>query len=131
MHKGFRGNNYGWSKGEIVPKDTLVSVDIYPEKVKLLDSVSKRFIDAGVRVVFVKAPFYAPVFSKIKNIGETDSIFDVISKKYDIPILDYYEAGCCLDSTYFYNPSHLNKKGSEWFTRELCRDLEALGIYSK
>ena len=128
MHKGYRGNEYGWSRGTILSKDTLVSASIDYETVNMLDDFAKRLVDDGIKVVFVKSPVYHPLMEKFTNIEESDSIFAFISKRYNIPILDYYESWINRDSTNFYNPSHLNKKGSELFTFELCKDLDSLGL---
>jgi hypothetical protein len=127
MHKGYRGKKRGWDRASL-SKDTVFFITIEKEPIVLLDSFSKRLIDDGIKVVYVKSPIYFPLRSKFANIEQTDSIFDSISRKYNIPILDYYFSDISMDSVYFYNPSHLNKMGSELFTMELCKDLDSLGI---
>jgi hypothetical protein len=127
MYKGYRGNEYGWDRGSL-SRDTLFTANVDWKAVELLDSFARGSIKDGQNVVFVKSPVYFPLREKFVNIEQSDSIFEAISKKYDIPILDYYFSTVCMDSTNFYNPGHLNKKGSELFTIELCKDLDSLGI---
>ncbi|MBP5796959.1 MAG: hypothetical protein J6W26_01610 [Bacteroidales bacterium] len=125
MHKGFRGNDYAWDE-ETLSKDTLISISINTEAVLQLNSFSKQLIDDGIQVFFVKSPIYYPLRSKFENIEQTDSVFNAIANKYDITILDYYFSRISMDSAYFYNPGHLNIRGSEEFTLELCHDLDSI-----
>ena len=128
MYKGYRGNEYEWEEGRVLPIDTLISASIDKEAAGLLDSFVQRLCNEGVKVVFVKSPVYQPLMEKFENIQESDSVFASISNRYGIPVLSYYYSNICFDKSYFYNPSHLNKKGSEYFTLSLCYDLDSLGV---
>lgn len=128
MHKGYRGGNEGWDPGPILEADTMVEITPDPRAIALLDSFAKRTNDEGVRLVFVKSPVYEPLLSKISNVNESDLIFEKIAEKYQIPILDYYHSAVSQDKTNFMTPGHLNKKGSESFTMQLCHDLDSLGV---
>lgn len=130
MHKGYRGNDYGVYSPSL-SLDTLIYAPIEQRAVMLLDSLSKQLKEDGIEVIYVKSPIYYQLVSIIANIGQTDSIFDSISRKYDIPILDYYHSSISRDSIYFYNAGHLNKVGAELFTIELCKDLDSLGIIQR
>jgi hypothetical protein len=127
MYKGYRGNEYEWEEG-VLPIDTLISASIDKEAAGLLDSFAQRLCNEGVKIVFVKSPVYQPLMEKFENIQESDSVFASISNRYGIPVLSYYYSNICFDKSYFYNPSHLNKKGSEYFTLSLCYDLDSLGV---
>ena len=127
MHKGYRGNEYGWMRASLT-MDTIFNVPIEKQSVVLFDSFSKQLKEEGIEVVYVKSPFYYQLKAKIANLEQTDSIFDSISRKYNIPILDYYYSDISIDSMNFYNPGHLNKRGAELFTKELCNGLDSLGI---
>ncbi len=122
MHKGYRGNDYIWDQASL-KNDTIRNVDIDWRIVTQLDSFVNDSFNEGVRIVFVKSPVYRPLLDHFKGIAQTDSIFNAIADKHHLPILDFYFSPIGLDSSFFYNPSHLNKKGSEVFTRELCEDL--------
>lgn len=106
--------------------DTIVRAKIDWLIADLLDDLVKDSTDEGVQVVFVKSPVYRPLLDRFTGIPVTDSIFAAIAGKYQVPVLDYYYSPIGLDSTNFYNPSHLNKKGSDLFTARLCEDLRAI-----
>jgi hypothetical protein len=128
MHKGYRGNNNAWNRGTILTKDTLASASIDNKTAAILDSFSQQLRNERIQIVFVKSPVYYPLIEKFTNIDMTDSVFNTIAQKHAIPILNYYDSDISRDSTNFYNPSHLNKKGSELFTFQLCHDLDSLGM---
>ena len=125
MHKGFRGNDYSWSSNGI-PEGVFGSIDM-----KLVDEL-ERFAEncdrEKIKLVFVKYPMCYPVLEQVRNLGESDSIFETIAGDYSMPILDYYYSDITKDSTNYYNYSHLNSKGAELFTIELCRELDSMGI---
>ena len=128
MHKGFYGKVDKWNSGPILSKDTLINEPISQKAVNLLDSFTKTSCEEGIEVVFVKSPMYYPIRAKFANISQIDSLYESISEKYGIPILDYSFSSIAMDSGNFVNPSHLNKRGAELFTTKLCHDLDSIGI---
>lgn len=82
----------------------------------------------NINICFVYAPTYIEATKKITNLQEMYSTYKSIANKYNIPILDYNYHLISLDSTNFYNATHLNKKGSELFSKQLSLDLDSLGI---
>ena len=125
LYKGYRGNNYQWDRASL-DKDTVWVVEVDSLIVTQIDRFVKDSKNEGIQVIFVKAPVYRPLLNHFSGIFLTDSIFASIANKYNVPILDYYYSPLGLDSLNFYNPSHLNKEGSELFTTELCMDLDSL-----
>lgn len=123
MHKGYRGNDAEWDQASL-QCDTTFNVEIDRNVVNQIDCFVKRSAEEGIQVVFVKSPVYRPLFDHFIGINQSDSIFSSIALNNNIPILDYYYSPIGLDSTNFYNPSHLNTKGSRIFTSELCMDLK-------
>lgn len=128
MHKGFRGDNTPFD-GSKIP-DRMINVSMEPKAVEMLDSFVKESCAKGVQVVLVKQPVYHALMLRIANVHETDSVFESIARRYDVPVLDYYNRLINQDSTCFLTPFHLNKKGSEIFTTQLCRDLDSMGVLS-
>lgn len=49
-----------------------------------------------------------------------------VSKKYDVPFLDYSEDELIFEKNYFFNSQHLNKEGSELFSKKLGLDIKEL-----
>ena len=125
MYKGFRGNNYPWSSDGI-PEEMCATVDM--KSVEELERFAEDCFRENVKLVFVKYPVCYPLAFKVRNLSESDSIFEAIGKEYNIPVLEYYYSDVTYDSTNYYNYTHLNKKGAALFTTELCHDLDSIGI---
>lgn len=125
LYKGYRGNDWGWNPASL-NKDTIFNVRINWNIVEALDGFMENSETDGIHVIFVKSPVYQPLYNHFSGIQLTDSIFASIAEKYKVPILDYYYSPIGLDSTYFYNPSHLNTKGAEVFSKQLCEDIDSL-----
>ena len=83
----------------------------------------------GIKVIFVYAPAYIGATKKVENIQGMYQMYDSIAQKYNIPILDYFDDALCYDTAYFYNSTHLNKKGAEKFSTKLAHDLDSLKIF--
>lgn len=128
MHKGYKGNEYAWSRGSL-DKDTLYSASTDTSAVRLMDNFIDCLIKDSIKVILIKSPVYVPLRDKFYNIEFSDSIYDSFSQRYNIPLLDFYFEELCFDSTNFCNPSHLNKKGSEVFTRRLCETILEQNLY--
>jgi hypothetical protein len=124
LYKGYRGNEYKWNRGSLDSNDSLSVSPIDSLLLGLLYDFAKQSYEEGIQVFFVKSPVYERLTDKFRNISISDSIFTEVSEKYNCILLDYYYSEISKDSTNFYNPSHLNKKGSEIFTRQLCIDLQ-------
>lgn len=86
----------------------------------------------GTEIVFVHAPIYKDVYEKV--VDDPEGMFfqyDSIAQLYNITILDYTHMPICSDTTYFYNATHMNRKGAEIFTRQLAHDIDSLGLLKK
>ena len=60
----------------------------------------------------------------VTNRDELIETYNNYSSKYSIRFYDYSKDSICLDRSYFYNSTHLNKKGSEIFSKKLANDLK-------
>jgi hypothetical protein len=73
---------------------------------------------------------YTPVYYEfIPYDLDRQVLFDyleTVSKKYDVPFLDYSEDKLTFNKNYFFNSQHLNKEGSELFTKKLSSDIKVL-----
>lgn len=129
MHKGYRGNNYPWESTELPKNERKKSDDkVYDwTKTEMLDAFVRTSCDEGIKVVFVKSPVHSYLY-QISDTYMSDSVFGAIASRYQVPVLNYYTSGICMDTANFYNYTHLNKKGSELFTMELCHDLDSIGV---
>jgi len=100
----------------------------------VLDSVVIREFDAymayckqnNIRVILTYSPEYFRAQQITRNRKEMFALFDYFSRKYNAPLLDYSGDSICYQTKYFYNSQHLNKQGSEIFSRKLAEDLKPL-----
>lgn len=127
MYKGYRGNESEWSYGSL-SMDTLFKAPNDPKIVSLINDFVRTAKSEGIAIVLVEFPEFYRLRNKFSNVSEVEAAFNKLAFENQIPILDYSFAGICYDTTFYYNPSHLNKKGSEVFTFELCHNLDSLGI---
>jgi hypothetical protein len=87
----------------------------------------KLFLDeckkSNVKVIFVYTPDYIEGQRFVSNRREILDLYKSIALHNNIPYLDYSGDELCLKKEYFYNTSHLNKKGAELFTTMLVQDI--------
>ena len=79
-----------------------------------------------IKIIFVYAPTYFEEIKMINNISDIYNIYKNLSIKYQIPILDYTNDSISYNSKYFMNSQHMNKSGSELFTKKLANDLKSI-----
>lgn len=128
VYKGYRGEEREWDGTEF-------------DKIKTYhfryDTLTLRMFDEflaarnaeGIQMVFCYAPVYIGLTQKVDNIQEVYNLYQELSDKYNIPILDYNYLDLSMDTTWFYNATHLNKKGADLFSERLAQDIDSLNIY--
>lgn len=127
VERGYFGEDIDWDGSktqETKPYNAEINTNTLNLFVRYIENVQSE----GINLIFVLVPLYKDTFGKVLNINEIHSIYYGLAKKYDIPILDYSNCWLSQDTSYFYNASHMNKTGSELFTKQLCHDLDSLGI---
>jgi hypothetical protein len=132
-YKGYCGQEKNWNASklkEILSGDSLVS-EINPEVVQLFDLFLNHCKENEIQVIMVFSPEYIEATNFTKNKDEVMNIYRSFSRKYNFPFLDYSRDSLCYDTTYFYNATHLNKKGAELFSLKLANDIKTLGIISE
>ena len=82
----------------------------------------------GIQMIFVHAPIYQKITQKLEGRDEMWRLYKRLAEQYQIPILNYEEDSLSMDTNYLYNATHLNKTGSEIFSRKLANDLKEMGI---
>lgn len=125
LYKGYQGNEYSWDGSKLSEIDSIVFKP-NEEAVSLFCDFLIKSKNENIQVILVSAPLYKEVLGKIVNKEVMDSTFHHIATKFDLHILDYKEDEMCLDTAYFYNGTHLNKKGAELFTSKLALDLKKI-----
>ena len=127
LKNGFRGNAYHWSPESLLTED-IFHCPVDEEVVSALDEFVRAQLEEGIRVFFVEFPEYWRLRGKFDNIGEVESLFAQIADKNHIPFIDCSDWPVCQDSSWYYNSSHLNKAGADFFTGMLCDTLVKRGL---
>ena len=126
--KGYYGQRLGWNTDLLEARKMLLSykVGIDTGAVTLLEKFLRECQGRGMKIIFVYTPQYIEGQQFIENKQSIMDIYRQLGSRHDIPFLDYSSDSICLSKKYFYNSSHLNKAGSELFSRKLGHDLKTL-----
>lgn len=127
IHKGYKGHDRAWDGSELVKQGNIeCACDTNAIKI-FVDFLDKVTLE-GTKVLFVYAPVYHEVRTKMINEHQMYKMYDTIAVRFNIPILDYNDIPLCYDTTYFYNGTHLNRIGAESFTIQLAHDIDSIGF---
>lgn len=127
-NRGYKGIEKQWSTDFDKAKSKLEKYYITIDQASL-DLLDKFLLDCAknqTTVTLVYTPEYIEGQNFIKNRDSILKMYQSIAKVHDIPFLDYSKDTICFNKDYFYNAMHLNKKGSELFTKTLSKDLKEL-----
>ena len=73
------------------------------------------------KLIFVLSPLYGA-----ENSNEYKPLFEIINK-YDIPLINHYSDTTFINhSCFFANPSHMNNKGANIYSRIICKEIKEL-----
>lgn len=124
VYKGHRGNEYEWDRASLKTLDSL-KVEHVPEVIENFIDFAKERKAEGQDVILVKTPIYKELQNRFCNRLQMCELYDSIAAVIGAPLLDYWDVEIVADSTYFYNPSHLNKQGAKWISVRLAHDIKA------
>lgn len=127
LYKGYKGQDTEWN-GSLFSDDEVIHFTVNEDGWHMFDEFLKERHEEGIEVVFCYAPIYTRVTEKLDNAEEMYNAYKELAGKYDIPIIDFNNLDMCRDTTYFYNDTHLNKRGAELFTSQLALELDSLGV---
>lgn len=89
----------------------------------MFDTFLQECKNNNIKVTLVYTPEHIEGQNFISNRKEVIDLYKNFAEKYNLRFLDYSADSICLKKMYFYNTTHLNKKGSELFTKKLAQDL--------
>ena len=104
-------------------KQNSYQVDIDSNTIQLLEQFIQDCSFNEIELVLVYSPEHIDGQNFITNRDQIIKIFNDFSTKYSLIFLDYSNDSLCFDKKYYYNATHLNKKGSEIFSRKLVSEL--------
>jgi hypothetical protein len=92
--------------------------------IQLFDRYLAECKAANIKVVFVYTPEYIYAHKFIRNRKQLFDLIHHFSEKYNIPLYDYSSDPMCNNTAYFYNSEHLNRAGSQLFSKKVASDLK-------
>jgi hypothetical protein len=127
-YKGFASNDFKWDSRfdefkKNNPNGKLIKISNTIKKIFESYIISEK--QKGVEIIIVFTPTYAELEKYMLNRKEIINIYNSISQKYNVTFLDYSKSDFTRNKELFYNANHLNKKGSELFSRKLALDIKA------
>ena len=131
-YKGFTNENTKWDGRNLqyVLNRGKIKGQCEPQAVQLMERFLQETNSERIPVVFV----YAPLYKRLKdNLEEerTRVVYQNLSQKYNIPLLDFSEIDFCTDSSYFINGHHVNRKGADQFSEKLAIAIDSLGLLKR
>ncbi|WP_158848176.1 hypothetical protein [Algibacter sp. L1A34] len=128
-YKGYFEQNLEWNSAFDKFKKNYKDgrfIKMDPESMKLFEIYIAKCKKSKINIFFVYPPNYYEYNQYIKNQDQIISYYTKISKKYQVPFLNYSNNSLSLSKEYFYDSQHLNKKGAELFTKILAQDIKKL-----
>jgi hypothetical protein len=122
---GYLGMDREWNTDldKAKEKQNSYQVNIDSNTIKLLELFIQECSFNEIELVLVYSPEHIDGQNFITNRDQVIKIFSDHSAKYSLIFLDYSNDSLCFDKKYYYNATHLNKKGSEIFSRKLASEL--------
>lgn len=78
----------------------------------------------NIEIILVQSPLYFELQNIMPQKDSITNRFSEIANKSGIQFWDYYDDSLCINKKYFYNSTHLNKLGSEIFSKQLAVKLK-------
>nr|WP_321234169.1 hypothetical protein [uncultured Psychroserpens sp.] len=129
LEKGYIQKNLAWDGSFdkfIAENKNGINSTIDKSTCTIFESYIKKCKQNNIKLFLVYTPVY---YEFIPYDLDRQLLFDYlndVSKKYDVPFLDYSEDELTFKKHYFFNSQHLNREGSELFTKKLSLDIKVL-----
>ena len=131
--KGYHGRNQAWNSDFDNAKASMKSLEIKLDKptIALFENFLKECKANNIKLIFVYTPEYVEGQKFVSNRSQIMGLYKKFSKQYQIPFYDFSNDSISYQKKYFYNASHLNKAGSELFTKKLIDTLKSYNFFNK
>ncbi|WCO02542.1 hypothetical protein [Psychroserpens ponticola] len=124
--KGYQGQERIWNQDFDNAKKIMKHYEVVID-----EDLKQRFNEylkackaSDIEVVLVYTPVYIEGQEFIKNIDEIKKTYTNFAETYNFKFFDFTNDDICFDKSYFYNARHLNKNGSELFTKKLASKIK-------
>lgn len=136
IQKPYRYNGYKpvvayWNKqvetNILKKKHTRVTIN---ESIRtLFEACIAECLQNNIQVMLVYSPEHIMGQKHIQNRDSIINIYANISQKYSIPLYNFSNDTMCYSTQYFYNASHLNKDGSELFSKKTASIIQKSQVF--
>lgn len=123
---GFLGIDKAWTTDLDEAKLKKISYEIKfdPSTILLFDSFIENCKKNNIELLLVYTPEFIDGQKFISNRNELLTLYEKIALKHSIKFYDYSNDSICFNKKYFYNASHLNKKGAALFSKDFANKLK-------
>ncbi len=123
---GYRGIVRAWNndmeKAKLSQKSYEIKMD--SNSIALFEKFIKACKSDNIELILVYTPEFIEGQKFVSNREDLMKLYKNFAKKYALNYYDYSNDTICLNKEYFYNASHLNKKGSQIFSRNFAKRLK-------
>ena len=119
---GFKSYNREWKVNWKKLKKKNAEFD--SQEYVLLEKLIKKCKKQNIQLIFTIAPEFYKGQDYMLNRDEIVSSYKKTLSKYNLPLLDYSDDSISHQQKYFYNTTHMNNVGADFFTKKLASDLK-------
>lgn len=123
---GYRGVHKSWrddlKKAKLLMDKYEISLD--DNSIQLFEKFLLECKMKQINITMVYTPEHIEGQGFIKNRRTVINLYRKFALKHNLQFLDYSNDSICYNKEYFYNSTHLNKTGSELFSKKLLKDLK-------
>ncbi len=131
--KGYQGRDEVWNSDFDNAKASIKRLEVTLDKptIVLFENFLKECKSNNIKLIFVYTPEYIEGQKFVSNREQIFGLYNKFSEEYQIPFYDFSNDSISYQKKYFYNASHLNKLGSQLFTKKLIDTLKSSDVLSK
>ncbi len=125
--RGYKGMDRKWNSDfeNAKLKYKKINVELNSKSVALFEKYLQECQSKKIKMIFVYTPEFIDGQNLIINREDIMALYRKFSLKYNIPFYDYSNDALSMNQDNFYNALHLNKAGSEKFSRKLAATIKA------
>lgn len=125
-YRGFSGEVRTWQPngmenikdGSLVCKREEKIIDEFINTIREMQS-------DGAEIFLVYSPFFCRGKNKVKELDDMVKLFDSIAENEHCYFINFISDSICLDSSFFYNSTHMNVEGAKQFSIKLSNIINS------
>lgn len=125
-YKGYQGQERVWTDdlSNQKAKQDHYEVEVDPEILKWFKEYLKELRKNRIKVILVYPPEYIEGQNYVSNRKQVMNLYKKIAADNKLLLLDFSDSSICKNRSMFYNSMHLNKEGSELFSKQVAHLLK-------